>query len=352
MDHVPFGFEHRSLQASWRNAQVYVPALAGLFLLLLGQSIFYPDPTTHGIFEPYYRTIYIILLCHLGITWFVAKWVNKTGKVNLVLLRVIVGVALTGVSFLAILDNMGRQDVSAACVTLFLLPVVIHMRPRVFISLILPFILILFLGIISLHGEVASYLSTIIQISAYTVIAIMVQKSLFSNRLDRYLCQLEILEANARIARLASRDPVTGLYNQKHFDTLISAEWQRSKRHSHVFALIELDVDFPVGDEVLRHIGAYLQTLLRRSDHAARIGDAKFILLLVETEMDGARILADRLRIGIAQLPSAKDLGHSLTSSIGIATSSESPSAEDLLKLVKRRLGTAKNSGPGHIIAH
>lgn len=351
MEQVPYGFEHRSLQASWRNAQQYAPVFFLLVLLLLLLSIFYPDPSSRSVLESYYRIIYSVFLVHLGALWVVSRRINKTGKVSLILLRIFVGFVLVITTMLSILDNMGRQDLSAICVTLFLLPVIIHVNPKMFMALILPYTLVVSLAYLFWQNEPGTYLAVLIQVVVYTVISLMVQKNLFSNRLDRYLCQLEILEANARISKLASRDLITGLYNQKHFESLLSAEWQRSRRHSHVFTLIEMDLDFPVGDELLRNIGAYLQTLLRRSDHAARLGDARFLLLLVETEQEGARILAERLRIGLAQLPSAKELGHSITSSIALATSSEAPSVEDLQRLIQNRLMRAKNSGPGHIVA-
>lgn len=331
--------------------QQYAPAIIALFVLLMVQSLFFPDPSTRGVLEPQYRIAYGVMLGLFAVIWPVAHWANRTGCVNLLYYRIFVFFFLADVFFLAILDNIGRQDVSAICATLFLLPVVLHMSPRVYMAVMTPFSFSLALGIAAWGGLGNVYWGTLIQLIAYTVISIMVQKSLFSNRLDRYLCQLEILEANSRIARLASRDSVTGLYNQKHFDSLLAAEWQRSKRHSHVFTLIQIDLDFLVGDEVLRQVGGYLQTLLRRSDHAARVGDAKFMLLLVETEMGGARTLAERLRLGLAQLPCVREMGHSLTASIGLATSSEAPGIDDLCQLVMRRLHAAKHKGPGHIVA-
>jgi diguanylate cyclase (GGDEF)-like protein len=276
---------------------------------------------------------------------------NRHGRQSLALLRFLIGVVLFSGAILAILDNIGRQDLSAVCATVFVLPVVVHMGPRVYLGLIIPYAILLSVGILIWGGMNIQYLGILIQIWGYTAISIVIQKSLFSNRLDRYLCQLEILDANARISKLASRDSVTGLYNHKHFESLLNAEWQRSRRHSHVFSMIQLELDFPVGDEVLRHVGAYLQTLLRRSDHAARLSDSRFLLLLVETEMEGACILAERLRVGLAQLPSARELGHAITASIGVATSSEAAGIDALQQIVSKRMKSARVSGPGHIIS-
>jgi len=129
--------------------------------------------------------------------------------------------------------------------------------------------------------------------------------------------------ANARLfvrsQELATRDGVTGIYNQRHFYELLEAEISRSERHSLPFAVIMLDLDrggsgkddaqggvglktindtfgHQAGDQLLREVAAYLANAIRRADWIARYGGDEFVILAPQTGRDSALALANRVR--------------------------------------------------------
>lgn len=132
------------------------------------------------------------------------------------------------------------------------------------------------------------------------------------------------------IYQLAVNDPLTDLYNRRHFCEMVDKEIGRAVRHGRPLALCIIDVDLfkPVndryghisGDEVLRRIGALVQLHARSEDVAARIGGEEFALLLPECALDDAAALADRLRAAVAaEVFAPGGEPQRITISIGIA---------------------------------
>jgi len=107
------------------------------------------------------------------------------------------------------------------------------------------------------------------------------------------------------LKQLSITDSLTGLYNQRHFHTLLGTEIERSKRYQHALSLICIDMDnFKAvndslghleGDSLLRFVGDTLKNLLRDSDSAFRYGGDEFMLVLPETDAEEAAYLAGRI---------------------------------------------------------
>jgi diguanylate cyclase (GGDEF)-like protein len=156
--------------------------------------------------------------------------------------------------------------------------------------------------------------------------------------------------------RQATRDGLTGLHNRRYFLELLEDELSRSRRHNLVASLLLMDIDHfkaindkyghSTGDLVLKEIASLLGRSVRREDTLARYGGEEFILLAPQTEMEGARILGDRLR-GLAEKhPFAYEGGFSVTISVGIATfPRHAQSAEELIESADRALYKAKEGG-------
>jgi two-component system cell cycle response regulator len=133
-----------------------------------------------------------------------------------------------------------------------------------------------------------------------------------------------------RMAEIALRDPLTGVYNRRHFGERLAAEFAAARRYQRPLSLVMLDVDHlnrvneahgrPAGDEVLRSVALVLQGLVRGADVVARVGGDEFAILLRETELQGAQTLAERLRQGIEEMRTrleAKEIA--VTATFGIA---------------------------------
>lgn len=113
----------------------------------------------------------------------------------------------------------------------------------------------------------------------------------------------------AQLERLARTDVLTSLSNRRDFYERAQQEVARAKRSGKAFSLMLLDVDFfkkindqyghAGGDEVLRRLSRVLSDLLREVDSPARLGGEEFVVLMPETPLEGARLVAERVRAGM-----------------------------------------------------
>ena len=140
------------------------------------------------------------------------------------------------------------------------------------------------------------------------------------------------LDKNHRALKEASiRDPLTGLCNRREFDRRLRDELLRCERYRHPLSLLMLDLDHfkaindshghPVGDKVLREVADIVKHALRASDEVARDGGEEFAVILPETANSGAQVLAERIRVAVADHTLAIDDQRriNVTLSIGLA---------------------------------
>lgn len=143
--------------------------------------------------------------------------------------------------------------------------------------------------------------------------------------------ELELRYANERLEQLATTDALTGLSNKRAFTEAIERDLHRSTRDESDVSLIVIDVDHfkkfndtwghAVGDQVLRTVGQLLLRSVRASDFAARYGGEEFVVLLPNTDSEGAVMLAQRLRARLAATSVQGPQGPlRVTASFGVAT--------------------------------
>ncbi len=165
------------------------------------------------------------------------------------------------------------------------------------------------------------------------------------------------------ITRLAAIDPLTGLPNRRGFFDACAVELERARRHGRHLSVLMLDADHfkrindthghAAGDEVLRHLADTLRMTLRASDIAGRMGGEEFAVLLPETDLEGARLLAQRVRKTIAEAEIL--IGRTklaLTVSLGVAAvAADEPSAiEHALQLADEAMYQAKAAGRNRVV--
>src|SRR4051794_33682541 len=112
--------------------------------------------------------------------------------------------------------------------------------------------------------------------------------------------------------RLSTIDNLTGLFNRTFFFAAVEREIARSARSGRGFCLLMMDLDelkqindrngHFFGDRVLRGVGEVIRSGGRRIDTAARYGGDEFVVLLPETDPTGAFVLAEKIRLGVADL--------------------------------------------------
>ncbi|HIJ89951.1 MAG: GGDEF domain-containing protein [Desulfobulbaceae bacterium] len=158
-------------------------------------------------------------------------------------------------------------------------------------------------------------------------------------------------------------DSLTGVYSRRYFMDFATKEFLRSQRYSHIFSVIQMDIDHlkkindthgrAVGDEVLKAFGANCLEVLRESDVLGRIGGEEFSIILPETEMEGALIVAERVRRSIADLKvyTNVQIVH-FTVSIGVTSFRQDDSClDDVLKRADEALYLAKNAGRNKVVS-
>lgn len=157
--------------------------------------------------------------------------------------------------------------------------------------------------------------------------AALAQISERSTALEREVHERQ--QAQAQLLELATTDSLTGLRNRRYFMHRAGEEFERARRYRLPLALLMLDADHfkaindryghPIGDQVLQALARRGQELLRDVDLFARIGGEEFAILLPQTDLDAARVVAERLRQRVASTPIATDQGPlTLTISLGL----------------------------------
>jgi diguanylate cyclase (GGDEF)-like protein len=159
------------------------------------------------------------------------------------------------------------------------------------------------------------------------------------------------------------RDPLTGAFNREYFDERMRAEVSFSKRHKSPLALVMFDLDkfksindtygHPAGDLVLTTIVDKVTAAIRLEDVLARYGGEEFALVLRSIPLDGAFILAERIRRMMADLRIEVEGGIIRpTASFGIATLAclQSQSVEHLIDRADKRLLSAKRTGRNKVV--
>jgi len=142
----------------------------------------------------------------------------------------------------------------------------------------------------------------------------------------------ELAESEARYRHLATIDPLTGLFNRRHFFEFAGQEIERSLRYHRAVSAIMFDIDHfkkvndtyghAAGDVVLKEVAKHCQDKLREVDIIGRYGGEEFVVLLPEATLETARQVAERLRAEVASLSvSAPDVEKPIlvTISLGVA---------------------------------
>ncbi len=147
--------------------------------------------------------------------------------------------------------------------------------------------------------------------------------------------------------RLATTDALTGIANRRHLMSSGEAEFARSRRYSHPFALMMLDIDHfktindtwghPTGDRVLVALTDTMRSLLRSQDLVGRLGGEEFVAILPATDLAGARALGERIRAQIDDIVSVTaENGQLIRFNVSIGLTALAPADTDFAQLLSR----------------
>jgi len=167
----------------------------------------------------------------------------------------------------------------------------------------------------------------------------------------------QLTDQNEELKRLASTDGLTELTNRRTLFEFLGTEVSRVRRYGGTLSLLMIDIDHfkrvndtwghAAGDTVLRNIAQLIRLALRDVDIAGRYGGEEFVVLLPETEIDGALQIAERLRLSVAGTPVPQESGPLIpvTISVGVGQLAAEESGESLLSRADQAMYRAKNNG-------
>ncbi|MFQ5508785.1 MAG: diguanylate cyclase [Leptospirillia bacterium] len=174
------------------------------------------------------------------------------------------------------------------------------------------------------------------------------------------LSQLE--EKNNQLSQMATTDALTNVANRGHIEECLIEEVARARRFRHPVSVAMLDLDFfkslndthghQFGDRVLRDVSKVMSDMVREVDKVGRYGGEEFILVLPDTNLEGAVIIADRIRQAISGIDFSP-VEVCCTASIGVAEwHAELSSWEDLVARADAALYRAKETGRNCVCHH
>ena len=175
--------------------------------------------------------------------------------------------------------------------------------------------------------------------------------------------QDELREKNVRLEELSNTDGLTKITNRRHFMEVFELEYMRAERYRAAMTYVMIDLDHfkrindeyghLVGDRALIACSNVLREGLRAHDIVARYGGEEFALLLPETDLAGARVVAERYRRRIEETTiTVGDKTINLTASLGVACCphDDVKSIDDLIRLADDALYAAKQAGRNCVI--
>jgi len=178
-----------------------------------------------------------------------------------------------------------------------------------------------------------------------------------SDELER--SRQELQRANHQLHAMATTDPLTALMNRRRMLDFLDYEQSRARRKKAYYSVVLCDIDHfkqvndtwghDIGDEVLKNVALVLGDGIREQDKASRWGGEEFLLLLPETEGEGAVILADKLRLQLQELKTGIDKESSenisITMTFGIAASCGEIDFDETIRRADTALYKGKEAG-------
>lgn len=199
----------------------------------------------------------------------------------------------------------------------------------------------------------------------YAAVALSIREQQVKRREDEFYRELEqrvkevtaeLEEKNRILEQLSITDNVSGLYNHRHFYTVLGEEVERARRQNRRLALVLMDADgfkayndqhgHLAGDRVLQTIGQIIRESIRKNvDKAFRYGGDEFTVVLPEAGLEQARTIAQRI-LGAASQRAG------LTLSVGLVEFEPGHEAQEMVRRADEAMYRSKNLGGNCITTH
>lgn len=195
-------------------------------------------------------------------------------------------------------------------------------------------------------------------------IPLVVEKNLTVARIvkERELLSRQLEQTNAQLAQMAATDPLTQLYNRRHFSSVVEQLFAEAQRFETDLSCLMIDLDgykqfndtfgHQMGDQLLVVVGKGIKANLRQMDIAARYGGDEFVLLLPRAGEEEAAVVAERIRQEFAKASAAlmqREAGVTMSVGIGSIKLGRPAHADGLIALADAALYRAKAAGRNQI---
>ena len=197
------------------------------------------------------------------------------------------------------------------------------------------------------------------------------EEKLFTINIDYYenkehyyifsLTDITLIKEKANLLEYqSSHDKLTGLFNKNKFDEFYEKEVKRAKRYKNDLSIILFDIDgyreiieihkSEIGDIILKEISQIISNSIREQDISARWGGEEFLVLLPQTNLEGAKIVANKINTTVFEhLFTENQL--KLTGSFGVSELYENDDEKTFMARVNKLLFESKNTGKSVVIA-
>lgn len=215
------------------------------------------------------------------------------------------------------------------------------------------------LAIASITGLFALTVFTVRQNKRLKAEVAELENQLRSHSFELQITLEELTEKNQLLTQQTQLDALSGIYNRAYFDNQMRAEIKRSRREQRQLALVLLDIDHfkqindtyghLTGDKAIKHTAAVIQKQLKRpGDKVCRYGGEEFALILPNTDVTGAQLLAEKIRRALAEL-SAMPLQLTLSAGCYSAVPQTQSDADEYIGFADKALYRAKASGRNQV---
>lgn len=186
----------------------------------------------------------------------------------------------------------------------------------------------------------------------------------FDSQMDCMMDEMQSLRQQLdKVKEESLTDALTSLANRKAFDQMLNLQIQQYTEQNSPFCLVIADIDFfkkfndifghLVGDKVLRYVGKTIKSCVKGKDMAARFGGEEFVLVLPETDIKGAEIVAEHVRVAISKSAlidhNSNEKYGKITISLGISQFQKGELPNDLIKRADQALYKAKENGRNRV---
>ncbi|WP_200764053.1 GGDEF domain-containing protein [Nitrosophilus alvini] len=200
-------------------------------------------------------------------------------------------------------------------------------------------------------------------------IALFIARAIYRSAIEQSREEKERLERLVKertkeIELLSKTDSLTGLWNRRYLEEMLEMEFKRARRYGHNISILIVDLDHfkhindtyghMAGDEVLRQVSERIHKSIRETDFVGRYGGEEIVVILPETDIKTAKIIADKIRHSIADKPVLfEEYTIKITASIGISNlQTEHKDYHEVFSEADEALYRAKKEGRNRVVVY